>query len=1078
MALLGAHRFAVILCKCSDVAAEPQSIGYYRALFTSEDPRIWATPIPIEVLPDPKAPATAGVAVVARYPEHVDVFWAGNDGAIWTNWWDSTANGGNWNQPFRIAPPGAARPGSPVTAVARFPDHLDVFWAGNEGAIWSNWWDAHVNSGGWNAPFPITGAQAAPPGAVVACIARRPNHLDVFWADNGGAIGTQWWDGDDPNGPWNRHSPFRITAPGVLPPGGGVAVTARYPEHIDVFWADNGGAVGTHWWDGIDPGGGWDRHTPFRITGTGVLPPGGGVAAVARYPEHLDVFWADNGGAVGTHWWDGIDPGGAWDRHAPFTISARKSVQPGAPVAAVARYPDHLDVFWPDSSGAVGSNWWDVNSNNQQWNTPFLIGSGSIIGGTAALAAVARRPEHLDVFWADLGGTISSSYWPGPSPWGLPRFWWDMSYGQFSMEGSIFGWYTIPKNANDFRNLNRNDKIEVCVQAARDAGVDMSPFLTTVAIINTISDSGTSAKRTILDPLALTHGWAAHETGHDLGLDHSWDDTTNACSGSPGEYQDGWDIMSFACFGSETPQFNSPAGLGPTGPGLHAPYRDQLGWIPAERITEVIAVSGFRTVLPIASLNHIEANGFLLVRLFPNPDDRNNYLTLQFRTRDGWDGAIARDTVLVHRMKNNTSYLIRGYGGPEHRPGQHLDIFWPEQNGAVLSTWWNSSSDDSAWTNPQFTVTSPSVVPPTASMAAVARYPNHLDVFWADNGGGIGTTWWDLFDPNGAWTAHTPFRITAAGVTPSGAGVAAVARHRDHLDVFWADNGGAIGTNWWDAFAPDGGWDKHSPFRITPAGVVPPGAGVAAVARYPEHLDVFWIGNNGAVSTDWWDSAANSGSWNTPFPISGEQAARPGASVAAVCRYPDHLDVFWAGNDGAIWTTWWDVQANNGQWNAPFPITPPNSAPAGAGVSAVSRFPDHLDVFWIDNSGAVRSAWWDARQPLGGWDKHPDFPVSPAGAAPPGAPVSAVSRRPERLDVFWASSDNAVRMTWWDGQDADGAWNGHSVVPVNAPGAVSSGATIAAVPRYGDEFLDFDDKLRVRVLQFYGATATVELEFL
>jgi len=40
-------------------------------------------------------------------------------------------------------------------------------------------------------------------------------------------------------------------------------------------------------------------------------------------------------------------------------------------VAVVARSPDHLDVFWVGLDGSVGSNWWDAGANNGAWNTPF-----------------------------------------------------------------------------------------------------------------------------------------------------------------------------------------------------------------------------------------------------------------------------------------------------------------------------------------------------------------------------------------------------------------------------------------------------------------------------------------------------------------------------------------------------------------------------------------------------------------------------------------------------------------------------------------------------------------------------------
>jgi hypothetical protein len=46
--------------------------------------------------------------VVARTPEHMDVFWVGPDGSVGTNWWDATVNNGLWNTPFDIAPAGSA----------------------------------------------------------------------------------------------------------------------------------------------------------------------------------------------------------------------------------------------------------------------------------------------------------------------------------------------------------------------------------------------------------------------------------------------------------------------------------------------------------------------------------------------------------------------------------------------------------------------------------------------------------------------------------------------------------------------------------------------------------------------------------------------------------------------------------------------------------------------------------------------------------------------------------------------------------------------------------------------------------
>ena len=262
------------------------------------------------------------VTAVARTPNHLDLFWVGLDGSVGSNWWDAGANNGRWNAAFEIAPAGSAA--GAVTAVARTPNHLDVFWVGLDGSVGSNWWDAGANNGAWNTPFEIAPAKSAA-GAVTA-VARTPNHLDVFWVGLDGSVGSNWWDAGANNGAWN---------------------------------------------------------TPFEIAPA--KSAAGAVTAVARTPNHLDVFWVGLDGSVGSNWWDAGANNGAWN--TPFEIAPAKSAA-GA-VTAVARTPNHLDVFWVGLDGSVGSNWWDAGANNGAWNTPFEIAPAK----SAAGRGHGRRPH-------------------------------------------------------------------------------------------------------------------------------------------------------------------------------------------------------------------------------------------------------------------------------------------------------------------------------------------------------------------------------------------------------------------------------------------------------------------------------------------------------------------------------------------------------------------------------------------------------------------------------------------------------------------------------------------------------------
>ena len=119
--------------------------------------------IPVEGIPV----RTETSSAVARTGEHLDVFWVGRDGSVWSNWWDQNINDAKWNAPFQVAGPMLAEPGrlrirqEPAAAVAREQPHLDVFWAGPDGSVRSAWWDQNVNGAAWNAPFDVAPAGTA-----------------------------------------------------------------------------------------------------------------------------------------------------------------------------------------------------------------------------------------------------------------------------------------------------------------------------------------------------------------------------------------------------------------------------------------------------------------------------------------------------------------------------------------------------------------------------------------------------------------------------------------------------------------------------------------------------------------------------------------------------------------------------------------------------------------------------------------------------------------------------------------------------------------------------------------------------
>ena len=191
-------------------------------------------------------------------------------------------------------------------------------------------------------------------------------------------------------------------------------------------------------------------------------------------------------------------------------------------------------------------------------------------------------------------------------------------------------------------------------------------------------------------------------------------------------------------------------------------------------------------------------------------------------------------------------------------------------------------------------------------------------------------------------------------------------------------------------------------------GIFPRGAPITVVARNPNQLDLFVTGNDGRVYTSWWTAGRNwSGLGDRWRNIGG--IFPPGAPIAAVVRNPNQIDLFITGNDGRVYTSGWtagrDWSGLGDRWRNIGGIFPP-----GAPISAVARNPNQLDVFVTGNDGRVYTSWWTAGRD---WSGLGDRWRNIGGIFPPGAPLGAVARNPNQLDIFVTGNDGRIYTNWW-----------------------------------------------------------------
>ncbi|MGM0924777.1 MAG: hypothetical protein ACQEWW_26940 [Bacillota bacterium] len=328
-------------------------------------------------------------SATTRTPNNLDLFVVGNDGRVYTSWWsagrDWSGINDNWHSCGGFFPPGA-----PVSAVALTPTKLDLFVVGNDGRVYFSWWWAGSNWSDWHSCGGFF-----PPGAPVSAVVLTPTKLDLFVVGNDGRVYFSWWSAGSNWSNWH-------SCGGFFPPGAPVSAVALTPTKLDLFVVGNDGRVYTSWWWA---GSNW---SDWHSCG-GFFPPGAPVSAVARTPISLDLFVVSNDGRVYTSWWSA---GWDWSGINDNWKSLGGFFPPGAPVSAVARTPNNLDLFVVGNDGRVYTSSWSEGSNWSNWRS-----CGGFFPPGAPVSAVARTPNNLDLFVVSNDGRVYTSSWSAGSDW-------------------------------------------------------------------------------------------------------------------------------------------------------------------------------------------------------------------------------------------------------------------------------------------------------------------------------------------------------------------------------------------------------------------------------------------------------------------------------------------------------------------------------------------------------------------------------------------------------------------------------------------------------------------------------------
>ena len=339
-------------------------------------------------LGDGDFPFNGVVGGVSRNSEQIDVFITGYDHQVHTvgRTGDDWTNYSTWRGIGGIGEV-SMEPLSPVSVVSRNSDQLDAFFCGQDGHVYTSWWNNVSGWSGLNGWEDIGGV--FPAGAPVAAVSRNPMGLDLFICGTNGHVYTSSWN--NVSG-WSGLNGWEDIG-GVFPAGAPVAAVSRNPMGLDLFICGTNGHVYTSSWNNVS---GWSGLNGWEDIG-GVFPAGAPVAAVSRNSMGLDLFICGTNGHVYTSWWNNVSGwsglNGWEDIGGVFPA--------GAPVSAVSRNSMQLDLFIGGFDYNVYTSWWNGVSD---WSG---LNGWENIGG-CVLPPPGGLISNVNYFFDNLGDNLTS----------------------------------------------------------------------------------------------------------------------------------------------------------------------------------------------------------------------------------------------------------------------------------------------------------------------------------------------------------------------------------------------------------------------------------------------------------------------------------------------------------------------------------------------------------------------------------------------------------------------------------------------------------------------------------------------
>jgi hypothetical protein len=275
-----------------------------------------------------------------------------------------------------------------------------------------------------------------------------------------------------------------------------------------------------------------------------------------------------------------------------------------------------------------------------------------------------------------------------------------------------------------------------------------------------------------------------------------------------------------------------------------------------------------------------------------------------------------------------------------------LALFAVDASGHVVATHASMPSGSSSWSPWAPASTATRAFAAGAALTAVPGATGGVDVYGVDSSGAVVML---PASAPGAWVA-----VGSGAPAFPAQQVAVVPRDATHLSVVALSGGTAYVC---DGDGTPSGFSAWSSAPAPGVALDAKATSVTAIAHTPTLLDVLALEADERVESVSRDYGSGAGVWQ-PWKTLGDPINNfpPGSIVSPVSRLPDQVDLFLVGTDQGVWTNFRNDHLFGGAWYGWYAVPGAAAQPGTRVVALAQTMPSRVDLFVVTPSGAVSTS--------------------------------------------------------------------------------------------------------------------------